>query len=684
MTSRHRRFRRGAVALVGAACLAAPALARAEPEECYALATSALTAPGGAELALRLTTGPGCVEPLALARVNVRTIDRRGRVRAVHVLDDVPLAGGTATVDLGAVRPGETLDVRARLRTDEPRRAWILRAQTLVLLRPDLVVASLTAPAQTLASRPADVTAQIRELNGEVGATATVALAWGPSVLATRTISVLPGGVVAVTFPAITPASPAHVELTARVVDVVPGETDVGNNERTAIVDVTEHELAPSRLVLDGLGGYGFQFNQNVFASVSAAPPASIPDLESKVKALEPQLVRIFFHEIDAAGIPERLASFRRTVRLAHEAGASINITYQTSARAKHLPDRYMGEFAALLDELIRGEGLTGVRWVTIQNEPNTTLVTLPEYEALHRAIDAHLRARGLREHVGIMAGDLVELGASHRRWLQFIAANLNDIVDAYSEHIYWDYWNTPRMAFRLRDVRKATMEELPPEARKPIYVTEFAVRGIRTFEGRPVLEPGVWADGTLLARTNVAAFQQLWFNVAAAQLGFSGTAKWDAYWGNYNDGRMTYWAIGPPDEGWPLFPTYHAMRLLLQTTARGWQVVRVEPWSDDDWVAGMRDQPEKELAAYVGPNGALTVLGLDTHGAELNGASGEAPEYSIGGLPALTSFTLVVWNANGDGDNGVAGTVTTNAAGVARFTVPVHAAFALTTVPVG
>jgi len=55
---------------------------------------------------------------------------------------------------------------------------------------------------------------------------------------------------------------------------------------------------------------------------------------------------------------------------------------------------------------------------------------------------------------------------------------------------------------------------------------------------------------------------------------------------------------------------------------------------------------------------------------------------YSIGGLPPYTTFTLAVWNATGDGSNSIAGTITTNAAGVARFDVPMQGAFALTTVP--
>ena len=33
------------------------------------------------------------------------------------------------------------------------------------------------------------------------------------------------------------------------------------------------------------------------------------------------------------------------------------------------------------------------------------------------------------------------------------MAEHMNDIVDAYSVHIYWNYWDIPRMEIRLRDV---------------------------------------------------------------------------------------------------------------------------------------------------------------------------------------------------------------------------------------
>jgi hypothetical protein len=156
---------------------------------------------------------------------------------------------------------------------------------------------------------------------------------------------------------------------------------------------------------------------------------------------------------------------------------------------------------------------------------------------------------------------------------------------------------------------------------------------------------------------------------------------------------NQLYWMVGPPTEGSPLTPTYYAMSLLFHVTAPGWQIIGVDPWEQDDWTVPTpgviggntsNDQPEQELVAYAGPNGELTVVGLDTHGRDLDAVSPEpASKYSIGGLPPNTAFTLALWNATGDGTNSIAGAVTSNAAGVVRFDVPLQAAFALTNVPV-
>jgi hypothetical protein len=642
----------------------------AEPAAPYTIDVVALTGPQGGDLIVELAATDGSPVPGAFEHIHVKLHRPGADETEVVNLNDVPARNGAATVDLGPLERGTAVEVHAQVRDEKPPRTVVLREETTALLRPDLVVATVHAPPQTLSTRPVDVVADLVELNGDVGAKATVELMLGPTPVAeAKTVTIPKGGSLSVAFPDVHLTAAITAELTVVVKGAAPFETDDTNNSRGRTVEVTEHELVRSNVVVPSLGGYGAQFNQHVYAPVTNPPAATLPDLEAKVKALEPQLVRIFYNDDFEERQPNRirnLASFVDTVQLAHEAGATINITYQAVNVAKNNPVTSMTRFAGVLEDLVEVKGYTNVRWVTVANEPNGGGLTMPEYEALNRALDAQLVERGLREHIRLMGGDLIRDG--QRAWFQYIAANMNDLFDAYSVHIYWNYWDTPFfLETRLKDVHRIVTEELPAEARKPTYVMEYGVRGIRNFPGKPNVESGYWDDGTDLARTNIAAFQQLWFDLAAVQLGFTGSVKWDAYWGKYNAGYNSLYAmIGPAAEGWPLFPTYHAVRLLLQTTQAGWRVVQVAPWEENDWKLGVLDQEEKELAAYASDDGQLTLMGLDTHG-----------------LPPLTELRLAIWNATGNGETVEAGTVATNAAGVARFQVPLHAAFSLTTVPI-
>ena len=683
-------------------CGAAGAASAAVPPAPEALVLSALkgdrTEPTGdaTELSIEAPAGIAAFEHVHIEiRAAEGTDDRQNRIIN---LTDVAAPDGIATIELGPAGRGAAVSVDAQIREQNPPRTVIHRGETVVKLRPDLVVAAVYAPPQTLSTQGIDVLADLSELNLETGAKATVELKLGPTPIAEpQTVTVPRGGSMSIVFEDVRLTTPMSAELTVLISGAAPFETDESNNSRSTRVEVTEHELVRSNVLLDALGGYGAQFNQHVYASITPKPPDSMPDLEAKVKELEPQLVRIFFHEVQERNA-DQLASFYKTVELAQQAGATINITYHTAANAKFDPDRFMREFAVVLETLVK-KGFSNVRWVTIQNEVNTTFVLPEQYNALYRELHDELVSRGLRDQIGLMGGDLVENGPTggtnpvpnpnHKFWWKYMAEHMSDILDAYSVHIYWDYWDLQRMEFRLRSVREIVDGPLVAGARKPLYVTEFGVRGLRNYAGNPVIQPGAWADGTPLSRTNIAAFQHLWFDIASAQLGYSGAVKWDAYWGRYTPGyRETYNLIGPADEGWPLFPAYHALKLLFQTTARGWQVVRVDPWADDDWALNESgdpfDEPEKELAAYVGADDQLTVMGLDSHGRGLNAVSADpAAEYSIGGLPANATFNLALWNANGNGETSLAGTIETGPAGVARFKVPLHAAFSLTTVPV-
>jgi hypothetical protein len=672
------------------------------------LELSALTGPKKADLYIDAPAGTAAFEHVQVQIRAPAAWDEQ--VNRIINLKDVAVADGIARIDLGELGRGATVTAEAHVREQNPARTAIHRGETIVKLRPDLVVAAVHAPPQTLSTRPIDVVADISELNLETGAKATVTLMLGPTPVAEpQSVTVPAGGSLSVPFKDVTLTTATSAELTAVIDGAAPFETDDANNSRTTKVEVTEHELVRSNVLVPSLGGYGVQFNNHVYAPITPWPAGTgYGDFEDKAKALQPHIVRIFYQDNwdgNRNGAfpnwPENYASFVKVVRLAQEAGATIDISFQNLANARTTPVPDMKKFADVLEDL-RNHGLTNVRWAEVGNEPNSGAVTFAEYDKLVRTLHDELVARGLREQIRLMGPGLVENAGNpartHYVWMQWIAANMGDVFDAWSQHVYWFYNDTGRLEYRLRDAWHLHNEVLPPEQRKPTYMMEYGIRGVAACGTKPSIVNTYYAGDPAcpeIWRTNIGAFQQLWFAIGSAQLGYTGAAKWDAYWGVYDRTLIppqVYWTIGPPTEGSPLTPSYHALALLFHTTVPGWQVIRVAPWDESDWgvptygIEGhsSKDTPERELAAYAGPSGELTILGLDTNGRALNGTSAEPPSaYSIGGLPASTAFNLALWNAAGDGTNSVAGTVTTDTAGVARFEAPLQAAFSLTTVTV-
>ena len=200
----------------------------------------------------------------------------------------------------------------------------------------------MQAPLQTLTTRAIDVLAEVGEVKGDTGATAHLTLAGtiGP-VAGPVDVTVPAGGHVSVTFPGVVLSTPAATELRVIVSDTDPAEYDVANQSRATKVEVTKHELASARLLVEP-GWYGFQFNGHLYAPITNPPPGTLPDLESKVKALEPQLVRIFYNDNSEANAdrthPEwadNLEPFKDVVALANASGASIVIHYQGVASAR-------------------------------------------------------------------------------------------------------------------------------------------------------------------------------------------------------------------------------------------------------------------------------------------------------------------------------------------------------------
>ena len=434
----------------------------------------------------------------------------------------------------------------------------------------------------------------------------------------------------------------------------------------------TQPELSVDRwhVITPEIAGYGGQLNGRLYAAVShsvGVTDDNVQELQRKFALLQPQIVRVFVNAGDLND-PDRRASLARALLLAQWSGATINLTWQGGTL--DVAGGAIPKLAAFVNEEVPKIG--GLRWLTIQNEPNSTKMTLPAYEAQYRALDPYLA--NVRGQLRYMGGDLVRGDGQQDQafWFQYMAAHMGDILDAWSIHIFWDYWDTQKLVDRLTEARRIS-DSIVPRDRRPLYVAEYGVRGLRSFGGVSA-DPGFWQDGTPIARTNVAAFQQAWFDVLAARLGYVGTLKWDLNFAKYDNGTQSYWVIGPPGEGWPALPSYNAVRLFTATVKPGWSVVAVDG-----------DAGTKLVTAYEGPGGAFTLIGLDTSGAPLNTVSGTSTSYTIGGLPPQTTFHLEVWNELGNGLIQNDPDVQTDASGIATFAVPVQAVFALTTMtPLG
>jgi len=427
------------------------------------------------------------------------------------------------------------------------------------------------------------------------------------------------------------------------------------------VVDVTKV------VVLDFVG-FGTQYNQNVYSTFSAVEgitPGNIGQLEAKVKALKSQYVRIFF---DSKAWPDQpdysattadfMDSFVKTVKLAQDAGpATINITYWHTARAEKMP-----AFADVLYDLIVTHGLTSVTQVTIQNEVNTTSITMDAYKACYSSLDQALKELGIRNLIRFVGGDLVE--TNQQGWFTYMATNMSDLLYGYSSHIYWNDYDATKPVKRLTEV--ANIVKGLGTAQKPRYVTEFGVRGGSKTTDDPVVG-NLTGTSTPISQTTVAALQNALFQINGLNLGYAGFIRWDCYKAKYDGSTQHFSCIGNGTDGYPLYPLYYMTYLFTHTSEPGWQVVSS--------TSGSTNNSAIVAAVMTNSNAsAQTVYAINMYPDTVN--------YTVGGLVPNKEYTLCSFNSNGNGLLEKS-SATASAAGVIRDTAMPKSLIAITTLDV-
>lgn len=413
--------------------------------------------------------------------------------------------------------------------------------------------------------------------------------------------------------------------------------SDTGTNTDTTQNSDKGQEVTVdvTKVIVRDFAGFGTQYNQNVysaFSSVDGINPSNIGQLEAKVKALKSQYVRIFFDSKAWTSDPnystvtaDFMDSFVKTVKLAQDAGAqTINITFWHTATAAEMP-----AFAAVLKDLVVNRGLTAVKEVTIQNEPNSTSMTLDNYNACYVSLDQALSGLGIRNLIRFVGGDLVQ--TNQQTWFTYMATNMNNLLAGYSSHVYWDDNDAVKPYSRLSEV--ANIVKGLGASVKPMYITEYGVRG---GDKTGVPSPGnLTGTSNPISQTTVSALQNALFQINGLNLGFAGFIRWDCYKAKYDNGTQYFSCIGSGTDGYPLYPLYYMTYLFTHTSEPGWQVVSS--------VTGSINQSYIVVAAMTNSNASeQTVYAINNYSGKVT--------YTIKGLIPNKNYNIYVFNSDGKG----------------------------------
>lgn len=429
-----------------------------------------------------------------------------------------------------------------------------------------------------------------------------------------------------------------------------------------------------NKVIVNDFAGFGTQYNQNVystFSEVDGITPANIHQLEAKVKNLGSQYVRIFCDPKSFPSDPKYstvpsdfMESFIKTVKLAQDAGAStINVTYWYGPTPEKMP-----AFADFMYDLIVNRKLTSAREITLQNEPNGSpgKVSLPAYKANYKALDEALKAKGIRDKIRIVGGDLVY--NDQQIWFDYLTSNMADILDGYSFHAYWDDNDSLKPYTRLTSVANI-VKSFSSAVKKPVYITEYGVRGSVKPADDPMKDPG-YLTGTKIpiSRTTVSAMQNALFQVNGMNLGFAGFIRWDCYKAKFDRGVQYYSCIGSAKDGYPLYPMYYMTYLFTHTSQPGWQVVQTTSPVDVKntlAVSAIRDKS----------NTMQTVYAVNTKNSSQN--------FEISGLTPKRNYTVYSFNYDGKGGFKKENTLKANELGTLTGTVKGTSVIAITTVKI-
>jgi hypothetical protein len=184
---------------------------------------------------------PGEVSPTAAQSILLKSYDLTSRLAWTKTLQSTaltPIDAFSSSVGLQYADMHRGQRVRAQMVVPSSQSSYVLHGEAVVLLRPDLAVERIDLPSQANIRQVVNIPAYLRELNGDLGATADVFLMEGDTVLdVANNVTVPPLVSVAVVFAAIIREAGPH-SLRVVINNVNPGDYDLSNNAGAASLEV--------------------------------------------------------------------------------------------------------------------------------------------------------------------------------------------------------------------------------------------------------------------------------------------------------------------------------------------------------------------------------------------------------------------------------------------------------------
>jgi gamma-glutamyltranspeptidase/glutathione hydrolase len=218
-------------ALAALVLLAAPV--QAADERTYALTAEALLGDGGVDLYLRVSSDDGAA-PDRLEKVQVKALPFGNEPLTTRNYFDLRAVDGLAVLRLEPLARHRPLGVRVHVKDGNQNN---LEAKTRVLLRPNLAVEDVAAPADVLRGSKLTVDATVAERAGDVGATAVATLYDGTAAVAAKEVSLEAGGTVRISFELVLTGVGRH-DLRVAITESEPAEAVVADNEAGTSVEV--------------------------------------------------------------------------------------------------------------------------------------------------------------------------------------------------------------------------------------------------------------------------------------------------------------------------------------------------------------------------------------------------------------------------------------------------------------